>query len=151
MYHPDPVCVPGFCNRCLCFLSVFPLVSQVKGVLCMCLISAVMLSCTQQNRSISEFKHLPRVSCFHRELLVLVSSLTEPRNHAPAPRPLSPLFLRRTDTLLSVPGLTEIDGFLFQLPTAITVFIHTAVRICPLELESISALMEICSLSGLCT
>lgn len=57
--------------------------------------------------------------------------------------------LLSTDTLLNVPKLTVIDGFLFQLPTAVTGFIHTSTRIS--FLESNSALVEICLLSGACT
>lgn len=86
----------------------------------------------------------------NRAQLVLISSLIEPHIKVIVPQLLNvfPLLLCHTDTLLSVPKSTEIDGFLLQLSTAITGFIHTSSRISPLRLESISALVEICLLSG---
>lgn len=85
--------------------------------------------------------------------LVLISSLIEPHMKVIVPQLLnpSPALLCHTDTLLDVPELTKIDGFLFQLPTAITGFIHTSIRtlhqLSPPRLESIFVLVELYLLS----
>lgn len=65
----------------------------------------------------------PEIHVSNRAQLFLINSLIEPHIEVIV---LSPPLLCCSDIL---PELTQRDGFLFQLPEAITAFIYTSTRI----------------------
>lgn len=65
----------------------------------------------------------PEIHVSNRAQLFLINSLIEPHIEVIV---LSPPLHCCSDVL---PELAQIDGFLFQLPEAITAFIHTSPRI----------------------